>query len=159
MKKFLAILVLGLMLSSNVYAASISDLLGSKKSVILKCITDNAYSYTPSGIEDNPQGIGAVQIWEIRDGKYFYWDGEQKSFGQKEEFVDEYGDFILNKLTITEDKYLWQYRLTKKEDNKFSQEQVIEIARNSGQFTSTVNHKKFNSTHEGTCEKVTDKKL
>ena len=157
-KRLLMILVM-LLWSSNVYAASISDLLGSKKSVILKCITDKGYSITSEGIVDRPGWIGKVDIWEIRDGKYFYWNNEQRSFGKNEEFV-ELGYKILNKLTITEDKYHWKSSARNKDDDKLYQSYDIEISRNSGRFTfnATYNYTVHDTT-EGTCEKVTDKKL
>ena len=170
MKKLLGILALVLMFCSNVYAASISDLLasisdllGSKKSVILKCITDKGYSITSEGIVDRPGWIGSVNIWEIRDGKYFYWNNEQSSFGKNEEFVKlgyKLGYKILNKLTITEDKYHWKSSLRNKDGDKLYESYDIEISRNSGRFTfnATYNYT-VHDTAEGTCEKITNKKL
>ena len=161
MKKLIPMMFAAIFLCNISYGASISDLLGSKKSVILKCVTDKGYSITSEGIVDRPGWIGEVDIWEIRDGKYLYWDNEQKSFGKNEEFVSESGYKILNKLTITEDKYRWKFRQRNKDDDKLYRSYDIEISRNSGRFTfnTSYHYNKINQNSEGTCKKVTDKKL
>jgi hypothetical protein len=50
MKKLLGILVLGLFWCSNVYAASISDLLGGKKSIKLSCKVEKAVKTRDAGV-------------------------------------------------------------------------------------------------------------
>ena len=161
MKKLLGILVLGLLWCSNVYAASISDLLGSKKSLILKCTIKDSQGSSADSIE-----IGREIIYEIK-GKDFYSDVDGKRCcGEKDEKITYGKHLVFNKFTITKEEYIWKFVNKDLATNKIRITQDLTISRSTGSFSqSSFYHKdiagssNFRGWWSGSCEKVADKKL
>ena len=164
---------------SNVYAASISELLGNKKSIKLLCVVEKLTAWftdeehDPTDIQDWTPGWKGYELFiEIKEKSFTksdsyteieylsgitLTDGYSETKDGKLERLEEEGSIEIN------DSYylLSHYVYLPSDRNYFETYDLIKINRSSGKFN--YSRKEYSGglrkEFEGTCEKATDKKL
>jgi len=171
-KRLLMILVM-LLWGSNVYAASISDLLGSKKSIKLLCVVEKAEGWLDIlDIKDwTPGWKGTELFFEIKEKSFTksdsftqieylsgitpgYGSGKTKD-GKLEPFENE------GSIEVNDNYYSLSHSIYMPSDKHYHDMYVqIKINRYSGKFNySEKEYSGFRKEFEGTCTIVTEQKL